>query len=128
VSQGIVQAQENPLTNLLGFELWRHHPHVSLTAHFSGVLLLLCPARWYDDLTAQDRAILQEAIAEVTPLQRSWAIEEDTRALDLLPGMGVQVLGPEQLDLSAFRAATASVHQAVCAELPRPLLDAFGII
>ena len=66
VSQGIVQAQENPLTNLLGFELWRHHPHVSLTAHFSGVLLLLCPARWYDDLATHDRAILQEAIAEVT--------------------------------------------------------------
>ena len=33
VADGTVDAQENPLTNILNFELHRHHPFVSLTAH-----------------------------------------------------------------------------------------------
>ena len=38
VQDGTVQAQENPLTNLLAFDLWKHHPHVSMSGHFFGVL------------------------------------------------------------------------------------------
>lgn len=127
VSQGTVQAQENPLTNLLGFELWRHHRHVSLTAHFSGVLLLLCPQSWHDALTPAQQAQLSLAMAEATVLQRQWASEEDRRALAELPALGVQVLGTDQVDRSAFYDATQTVRQKVCAQLPRPLLDAFGL-
>ncbi|MEJ0069560.1 MAG: hypothetical protein WDO24_13425 [Pseudomonadota bacterium] len=53
VTEGRVDAQENPLTNTVNFDLQRSHRHVSLTAHFFGVALLLanraavdrCPIR-----------------------------------------------------------------------------------
>ena len=51
----------------------------------------------------------------------------DWRALAELPALGVQVLGTDQVDRSAFYDTTQTVRQKVCAQLPRPLLDAFGL-
>ena len=126
LGQGTVQAQENPLTNLLGFELWRHHRHVSLTAHFSGVLLLLCPQSWHDALTPAQQAQLSLAMAEATVLQRQWASEEDRRALAELPALGVQVLGTDQVDRSAFYDATQTVRQKVAHNCRAPCWTPLG--
>lgn len=41
VAEGMVDAQENPLTNIVNFGLHAHHGHVSLTGHLLGVALLL---------------------------------------------------------------------------------------
>ncbi|MFY9510231.1 MAG: TRAP transporter substrate-binding protein DctP, partial [Rubrivivax sp.] len=84
VESGTVQAQENPLTNLLGFGLWRHHGHVSLSGHLFGLLLLLCPRVWYDSLSEAERQTLQAAAAEATALQRRLAAAQDDEALQRL--------------------------------------------
>lgn len=125
VQDGTVQAQENPLTNLLSFELWQHHPHVSLSGHFFGVLLLVCPRSWYQRLDAAQRAELQAAVDEATALQRHSAAAQDATALQRLRAHGVQVLDAEALDLAALRQATAAVRQRHQQALPPALLRAY---
>ncbi|MEY2659868.1 MAG: hypothetical protein RLZZ123_1040 [Pseudomonadota bacterium] len=127
VRQGVVQAQENPLTNYLGFELWRDHPHVSLTGHFWGALLLLCPARWYSSLLPFEREQLHEAADHATGLQRRLAASEDARALARLSELGVQVVPAHQIDLAGFRASVHEVCASVRRELPGRLVQAFGL-
>ena len=41
VAGGHVDAQENPLTNLVNFKIHEHHPHVTLSAHLFGVAPVL---------------------------------------------------------------------------------------
>lgn len=125
VRDGTVHAQENPLTNLLTFELWRHHPHVSLTGHFFGVVLLACPRAWYDTLGPGQRAELQVAVDEATRQQRRSAAEQDETALERLRGHGVQVLAPEAIDLDALRRATEGVRRESLAGLPAALVAAY---
>ena len=125
VQTGAVQAQENPLTNLLGFGLWRHHPHVSLTGHSFGVLLLVCSGAWHRGLSSVRRAELQRAVAEATTLQRQLAQAQDSSALAELQALGVQVLGPGDIDLPAMRAATAQVSAGLRQQLPAALLQAY---
>jgi TRAP-type C4-dicarboxylate transport system substrate-binding protein len=125
VESGRVQAQENPLTNLLGFGLWKHHPHVSLSGHLFGVLLLLCPRAWYDTLTAAQRNTLHAAAAEATTLQRRLAAAQDDEALARLRELGVAVLGRHELDLPAFRAAAAALAETQRSQLPPALLRAY---
>ena len=125
VASGAVDAQENPLTNLIGFGLWRHHPHVSLTGHCFGLLLLVCPRAWFDALPAAQRSGLERAAAEATALQRQLAREQDAAALTALRGHGVQVLGPNEIDLPAMREATAVVRARLRQQLPQALLDAY---
>lgn len=122
VASGAVDAQENPLTNLLGFGLQAHHRHVSLTGHIQGVVLLACHAGWHDALPASLRVALHEAARQATVLQRRLAAEEDARALRALAAEGITVLGEDAIDLPAFRAACAPVAAAAAQRLDPALL------
>lgn len=125
VQDGSVQAQENPLTNLLSFELWQHHPHLSLSGHFFGVLLLVCPRAWHDSLSGAQREELQAAVREATALQRRSAAAQDATALQRLREHGVNVLEREAIDLPALREATAAVRRRYQQALPPALLRAY---
>jgi TRAP-type C4-dicarboxylate transport system substrate-binding protein len=125
VCSGAVQAQENPLTNLLTFGLWQHHPHVSLTGHCFGVLLLVCPREWYAALPAARRTALDAAAAQATTAQRERAAAQDHTALAQLRGHGVMVLAADDIDLPAMRAATAPITARLHRELPAELLQAY---
>ena len=125
VESGAVDAQENPLTNLLAFGLWRHHRHVSLSGHLFGVLLLLCPRSWYESLAPAQREALHAAVADATALQRRSAAAQDPEALARLHELGVAVLGREEIDLPALRAATAAQADTQRRALPNALLRAY---
>jgi TRAP-type transport system periplasmic protein len=126
VQSGEVQAQENPLTNLLNFGLWRYHPYVSMTSHYFGVLLLVCHGAWFQALPPEQQAQIQTAATLATQAQRQRAAAEDTLALAQLRSHGVQVIMPEALDKASFRQAIAAIdhqqRQAIAPELLRAYL------
>ncbi|WP_431285754.1 TRAP transporter substrate-binding protein DctP [Humitalea sp. 24SJ18S-53] len=122
VASGEVDAQENPLTNLILFGLQAHHRFVSLTGHIQGVALLVANRAWHDTLPSPDRTRLAQAATTATTLQRSLAAAEDARALALLHTDGVNVLTPDAIDMTAFRAACAPVAAAAAAGIDPELL------
>jgi len=125
IAQDVVQAQENPLTNYMGFELWKHHPYVSLTHHFFGVLLLVCPLAWYDTLNQEERELLAHAVTTSTALQRQLAAEQDAITLARMQEMGVKVLSKDALDLKAFYKCVELVSLNARAQIPKDLLVAY---
>jgi len=125
IAQDVVQAQENPLTNYMGFELWKHHPYVSLTHHFFGVLLLVCPLAWYDMLNQEERELLAHAVTTSTALQRQLAAEQDAITLARMQEMGVKVLSKDALDLKAFYKCVETISLNARAQIPKDLLVAY---
>ena len=125
IAQDIVQAQENPLTNYMGFELWKHHPYVSLTHHFYGVLLLVCPLAWYDTLNQEERQLLAHAVKASTALQRQLAAEQDAITLARMQDIGVKVLPKDALDIQAFHKSVESISLSALAQIPKDLLAAY---
>ena len=117
VQSGRVDAQENPLTNTVGFGLHQWHRHHSLTGHFFGVALLLANRAWFDALPAHEQASLHGAAAEATRAQRGFAAEEDVRSLAALRAAGAEVLVAEQLDLAGFQTSVEDLRQQVLASL-----------
>ena len=107
VADGTVDAQENPLTNMVNFDVQAHHKHVSLTGHLLGIALLLVNRARYDALPAEKRAALDAAARDSEAAQRALAIAEDTECLRVLAGAGVAVVPADQIDLAAFRLAAA---------------------
>jgi TRAP-type transport system periplasmic protein len=106
-----VDAQENPLTNLVNFNLHKTHRHVSLTAHFFGVALLLVSKAAFDGWPLEFRQALAEAIASATVTQREAAAAEDVTCMDVLKKDGGEVVAPEDIDRDAFRAAVSGIIQ-----------------
>ena len=125
IAQDVVQAQENPLTNYMGFELWKHHPYVSLTHHFFGVLLLVCPLAWYASLDQEERQLLAHAVKTSTALQRQLAAEQDAITLARMQDIGVKVLPKDALDIQAFHKSVESISLSARAQIPKDLLVAY---
>jgi TRAP-type C4-dicarboxylate transport system substrate-binding protein len=105
VADGRIDAQENPLTNIVNFGLQRHHRFVSLTAHLFGVALLLVNRRRHDLWPADVRAAVEAAAAIATAEQRREAAAEDDRCFRDLVADGVQFVSGRDLDRAAFEQA-----------------------
>jgi len=125
IAQDVVQAQENPLTNYMGFELWKHHPYVSLTHHFYGVLLLVCPLAWYESLNLTERELLAHAVTTSTALERQLAAQQDAITLARMQDMGIEVLAKDALDMQAFHKHVELISLRARAQLPQKLLAAY---
>lgn len=127
VAEREVDAQENPLTNFVNFDLWRYHAHVSLTGHFFGVLLLVCHRSWFEALTPEQQMLVRDAARQATRLQRELAASEDAAAMRLLAQHGIAVLGPDQMDIASMRDATRAIvareRAALDPDLVRCYLD-----
>jgi TRAP-type transport system periplasmic protein len=104
-----VDGQENPLTNIVNFNLHRWHRHVSLTAHFLGIAPVLVNRAAFDAWPAPVQEAVRAAFVEATAAQRGFAIEDDAVCLATLRADGVTVVGPDEIDFAAFRAAVAGV-------------------
>lgn len=127
VAERRVDAQENPLTNMINFGLQAYHPYVSLTGHLLGVALLLVNRDRFDALPETMRDALLVAVQESETIQRGFAIEEDDACLKLLADAGITPLGPDSLDGTAFHAAVADTVSTAAAgispELRRNFLE-----
>jgi C4-dicarboxylate-binding protein DctP len=104
-ADGTIDAQENPLTNVVNFELNRYHPFISLTSHVFGVAPVLVNRMRFDGWPADVRSAVEAAVAEATPVQRQSAAEEDDICHDRLTSAGVEILPASAIDLAAFRRA-----------------------
>jgi TRAP-type transport system periplasmic protein len=62
VRAGTIDAQDNSLTNIYNFEIYRHHRHVTLTGHFF--------ANEVARLTPAERAVFAAAVAPVVAEMR----------------------------------------------------------
>ena len=108
VAEHTVDAQENPLTNMVNFGIQVHHKHVSLTGHLQGIALLLVNRARFAAMPAELRAVLEDAARESEATQRAFAAAEDTDCLKVLADAGVTVIGQNEIDLRAFRALAAT--------------------
>lgn len=105
VAAGEVDAQENPLTNMVNFGLHVHHKYVSLTGHLAGIALLLVNRVRYNGLSREFRDRLDHTAREVGTIQREMAVAEDASCLRVLEDAGVAISMSQAIDLTGFQAA-----------------------
>ena len=120
-----VDAQENPLTNYVNFDLSRYHRHVSLSGHFFGVLALVCNRAWFASLTPLRQEALVAAAANATALQRTKAAGEDEGLMRQLRGQGVLMLEAPDLDLEAMKQATRFIVEREARSLSAQMVSTY---
>ncbi len=111
VKSGQVDAQENPLTNILNFGIHRTHRHILLTRHLLGVALVLFNAQRLKDLDSEIRSCIQRAVDRSASAQRRFAEEDDAICSAELRSQGVEITEPDNATREAFaKAARAEVN------------------
>jgi TRAP-type C4-dicarboxylate transport system substrate-binding protein len=118
IAAGEVDAQENPFTNIRLFGLQRHHPYVTTTGHFHGIVLLLCNAavwlRWPEPV----RAALANAATAATAAQWQLSAADDLVCRAELTAQGVQIVDLDARARAAFRDVVHVVAAGQRAALP----------
>ena len=125
VATGEVDAQENPLTNLLIFGLNAYHPHVTMSAHFFGIALFLTNRAAYESWPPALRQAVDAAAREATLAQRRFAAEDDVACRAELEKGGTHFVDLTAAERAAFQAAVAPLVQPRIEALDRGLAERY---
>ena len=109
LSQGVIDAQENPVTIIYSNSLWEVQKYLTLTRHVYGPHLVLFSQQVWDRLTPEQQTILRDALVEATAYQRRTSAKLEAEQLTLLSDKGMII---EQIDMEPFQAATADTASA----------------
>ena len=101
--------QDNPLTNIVNFNMHKHHRYITLSGHVYGVACLMCNRAQYESWPADVRRAVDQAAAEATTLQRQLAAAEDEEMLKRLDPAQNEVVKLTAEEHRAFAAAVSPV-------------------
>ena len=107
LQQGVVDGQENPLTNIASAKLYEVQKYLSLTGHKYEANPFVMGKRSWEKLSAADQKVFMEAAAEATQVQRKLSKEADDKLATELKTKGVQI---DTVDRKAFIEATKPVY------------------
>lgn len=91
LQQGVVDGQENPLTNISSAKLYEVQKYISLTGHKYESTPFLMSKRTWDKLSDADKKVVSEAATEATQLQRKLNKEADDKLVADLKAKGTQI-------------------------------------
>jgi len=116
LGQGVIDAQENPITVIATNSLWEVQSHVMLTGHVYGPhAALFSKAKW-DSLSPEHQAAVTEAVREATAYQREQSAKLEAENLEKLKQNGMTVV---EVDTAPFREEVrdlAAKQEGVSAE------------
>lgn len=107
LQQGVVDGQENPLTNIASAKLYEVQKYLSLTGHKYEANPFVMSKRSWERLSTADQKVFMEAAAEATQMQRKLSKEAEEKLATDLKAKGVQI---DTVDRKAFVEATKSVY------------------
>lgn len=107
LGQGVIDAQENPITVIYSNSLWEVQDTVTLTGHLYGPHVVLASKLVWDGLDDEARRLIVEALPEVTAYQRSESARLEKEQIELLTEKGMTV---STVDTTPFREAAQAVY------------------
>jgi tripartite ATP-independent transporter DctP family solute receptor len=91
LEQKAIDGQENPVSVILANKFQEVQKHLALTRHIYNPQAILISKKLWDKMSADEKKIISEAVAEATTYQRKLSRDTEAQALDQLKKAGVQV-------------------------------------
>ena len=110
---GVVVGQENPLTMINANRLYEVQSNISLTGHMQSILAVFINEAAWQEISADDQALITSALDEMAWQSLAWARESEAMLIAEIESHGVTFTTVDNgLDLEAFRTAVlAQVNQ-----------------
>jgi len=103
---GAVDGQENPVTTVESSKFYEVQKYLSLTRHVYSPWIVTVSKRWYDGLSADEKAALQKAASASRDFERRDTREASIKAMDALKQKGMQINAVSDAELARMRATT----------------------
>lgn len=119
LGQGVIDAQENPITIIYTNSLWEVQSDVTLTGHLYGPHVILASKMVWDGLPEEARTAITEALPEVIAFQRAESQRLEKEQIELLRKEGMTV---SEVDTAPFRDAAQKVYEEFSAQIDPEIL------
>ena len=107
LQQGVVDAQENPLTIAWGAKFYEVQKYVSMTGHQYSPLPLIMSEKIWKDLAPEFQKAIEQAAAEAGAYQRQLTVENENNLLQKFLEKGMKANTPNK---EPFRKAVKVVY------------------
>lgn len=118
LQQGVVDGQENGVTNIVNASLYQHQKYVSLDGHVFSWHAYLMSDAFYQGLSGDEQAAIEQCVEISKTIHRGMTAAQDANATAILSDLGMEVVpvSPEQKAL--FRAAAQpAVREYIVGEI-----------
>ncbi|KAA9009485.1 DctP family TRAP transporter solute-binding subunit [Histidinibacterium aquaticum] len=113
MEQGVVDGQENPLSNIYNARFSEVNDYLSLTGHLHLTHMVLYSEDLWGDLSPEHQEIVRQAVLDSAQVQRDKVAEDDANLLSELEEQGMEVTEP---DREAFAEQVAPLRDEAVAE------------
>ncbi len=99
LQQGVVDGQENGVTNILAASLYQYQKHISLDGHVYSWHAYLMNDRFYNSLTPDEQTVIKKGVEIAKVIHRGMTAAQDMNAPTMLSAVGMTVtsLTPDQV-------------------------------
>jgi TRAP-type transport system periplasmic protein len=118
LQSGVIDGQENPLTQIHSARIYEVQTFLSLTGHMYSPVYLTAGARW-SRLDPQLQELLSEIGRDVEQFSLETGANLEDELLAELTAAGMRV---NMADRQAFRAASRAIYQVFASEVPQGAL------
>ena len=108
LQQGALDAQENPLENIVAPRLNEVQDYLSLTGHFYNTLMIVVDGETWEKIRPQDQEILTAEIDKISKEIQTANDETESEHIEFLKENGMEV--NDDVDKEAFREAMLPVY------------------
>lgn len=118
LSQGVVDGQENGVTNIVDASLYQHQKYVSLDGHVFSWHAYLMNEDFYQGLTDAEKTAVNQCVEIAKTIHRGMTAAQDANATTILSGLGMEVVPVSPEQKAKFRAAAQpKVREFVVGEI-----------
>jgi len=103
LQSGIVEAQENPLSNIEQAGLYQVQKYLMQTEHQYTNFFIYFNEKWYSTLTAEQKKIIGEAIDEGFKWHNEQVNKDDENLAKKFQEKGMTLITKDQIDIESFK-------------------------
>lgn len=124
LSTGVVDGTENPISNFYTQKMHEVQKHLTLTNHGYLGYAVIVNKKFWDELPADVRGQLEQAMKEATVYANKIAQEENDTSLEAVKKSGkTEIFTPSKAERMAFKKAMAPVHINMADRVGKDLLQ-----
>jgi tripartite ATP-independent transporter DctP family solute receptor len=122
LQQGVIDAQENPLSIVYSSRLYEVQPYLTILNYsYDPLILAMNRSRW-QRFSAEDQVLLLRCAKEAMDYQRSVVIEEDRTLPGELSRKGMEVIRLDREEVQIFKERVRPIHEEYTPLIGEPLV------
>jgi tripartite ATP-independent transporter DctP family solute receptor len=106
--RGTIDGQENPLSIIWSYKLFKYQKYLSLTRHIYSPHIDVANLKWFNGLSEPDQRLIRQCMQEAASYQKQWNRRNESFFLARLKKNGMIV--DEAPDAASFRSRVADIH------------------